>query len=74
MVYFRACPQAVLEDSDALEFVFAFANEYTEESVRGGYQKAREAEADKADAETLRALGYTARELLEMDVESIRGE
>ena len=67
MVYFRECPQSVLDDDDALDFVFKFANEYTEESVRHGYQEGKKAQDEKLDVETWRKLGRSMKDILGMN-------
>ena len=71
MVYFRECPQSVLDDDDALDFVFKFANEYTEESIRNGYQKGKKAQDEKLDVETLHMLGHSMKDILSMNPDAV---
>ena len=71
MVYFRECPQSVLDDDDALDFVFKFANEYTEESIRNGYQKGKKDKDEKLDVETLQKLGHSMKDILSMSPDAV---
>ena len=71
MVYFRGCPRSVLDDDDALDFVFKFANEYTEESVRHGYQKGKKDKDEKLDVETWRKLGHSMKDILGMNPDAV---
>ena len=59
MIYFRELPVSISElDEDLLEFIFIFANTYTEESVLRGYvQQKREEEKEVSD-NILEELGY----------------
>ena len=71
MVYFRECPRGLLDDDDALDFVFKFANEYTEESVRRGYQEGKKAQDEKLDVETWRKLGRSMKDILGMSPDAV---
>ena len=71
MVYFRECPQSVLDDDDALDFVFKFANEYTEESIRNGYQKGKKVQDKKLAVEIWRKLRYSMKDILSMSPDAV---
>ena len=71
MVYFRECPRSVINDEDALEFVFKFANEYTEESVRHGYQEGKKTRDEKLSVKTLQELGHSMKAILSMSKEAV---
>lgn len=71
MVYFRECPRSVLDDDDALEFVFKFANEYTEESIRSGYQKGKKDKDEKLTVEIWQKLGRSMKDILSMAPDAV---
>lgn len=69
MVYFRELPQSPGEYSeDALDFFFEFANTYTEKSILDGYTRQRKDEEGRLDADTMRALGYSEKDILDMNL------
>lgn len=74
MMYFRECPRRTIEDEDALDFVFKFANEYTEESVRSGYTEQNKAQREKPSVYVMMELGRSAKDILGMDRESLDWE
>ncbi len=59
MIYFRELPVPIRElDENLLDFIFIFANTYTEESILHGYaQQKREEEREVSD-NILEELGY----------------
>lgn len=69
MTFFRVLPEQLRNLSDDfLDFFFIFANTYTESSVLSGYIKETGEKQKEATADELRELGYSEKDILEMDV------
>lgn len=58
--YLKVCPvQSDLQDDDWNFIVCEFALNYSLDSIRYSYQKNKEKELNKVDADKLRELGYS---------------
>lgn len=67
MVYFRELPLPLKElDDDFMDFFFKFANTFTEDSVLKGFLKEESEKAKEVSEDTLKELGYTDEDILNM--------
>lgn len=59
MIYFRELPVPIRElDENLLDFIFIFANTYTEESILHGYARQKKEEEREVSDNILEELGY----------------
>ena len=67
MVYFRELPLPLKElDDDFMDFFFKFANTFTEDSVLKGFLKEESEKSKEVSEDTLKELGYTDEDILNM--------
>lgn len=58
-IYFRELPVPIGElDENLLDFIFIFANTYTEESILHGYVRQKREEEKEVSDNVLEELGY----------------
>lgn len=70
MVFLRelSVPQSEADD-DLIDLVFAFANTYTERSVREGYIAEQKQKDEAPSVRVMRSLGYSWKDVLEMGLQ-----
>jgi len=70
MVYFRELPVPISElDPVFVDIFFEFANTFTEESVLYSEVKQRKEKEATPTADMFRSLGYSEKDIAEMDIE-----
>lgn len=70
MVYFRTLTIPIDEvDDDYSDFIFKFANTFTENSILQGYIKEQKNENKAVSYEMMAELGYSDKDILNMNLD-----